>query len=433
MTTNDPTRADDESAGPSGTPMQLGRSKLRVVDALVEAAISTILRPGRTILTGLGTILGVGTVVATLGIVGTANNRISDSFNAVTSTQITVSDLGVGNIPIAAERSVTAINGVAHAGISWQVRDSVTVASNPDPALADRFAQTMPLYAATPAGLDVTGVRVLQGRGFDQGNERRADRVALLGNIAAQSLGITTVVNRPAVFVEGTPFTVIGIIGGSARQPGALTGVIIPARTARSIAPYAQVAASKLSGSAAAVNGHGPTLFIDTNPGAAQVVGRQLTYTVSPTDPTDMSVSVPPDPATLRRSVEGTTSSLILLLAGLSIVIGIVAIANTTLLAVIERTPEIGLRRALGARPRHIASVTLLEASVVGGVGGTIGAVLGVLATTGIAVAKTWTAVLDVRLVIVAPIIGILAGLLAGAYPAYRATRIEPATALQRL
>ncbi len=410
-----------------------GRSKLRITDALSEAATATIGRPLRTVLTGLGTILGVAAVIGTLGIVNTAKHQISSSFNAITSTQVTVSNLGVASIPLHSERSVLAINGVADAGISWKVRDQVAVSSNPNPTLAGQYAQSMALYAATPSGMHVTGAEVLQGRTFDAGNEQRKDRVAVLGVVAAKALNITSTINQPAVYIEGISFSVIGIVDGLARQPGALTGVIIPASTAELLAPLQQAPRSQNSAASSAVNGHGPVLFVRTKLGAAQVVGRQLDYTVAPTHPNDMSVSVPPDPATLRQDVESTAGVLVLLLAGLSILIGMVTIANTTLLAVIARTPEIGLRRAIGARPRHIAATTLLEAGIIGGAGGTIGAAIGVFATTGVALANTWTAVLDPLTLALAPIVGVIAGILAGVYPAIRATRIEPATALQRL
>lgn len=97
-----------------------------------------------------------------------------------------------------------------------------------------------------------------------------------------------------------------------------------------------------------------------------------------------------------------------------------------------ERTGEIGLRRALGARSRHVLIQFLTESAVLGTLGGIIGTSLGVLAVVGVAVARDWTPVVQPGTVIAAPVIGLTTGLLAGLYPAWRAARIQPVEALRR-
>jgi putative ABC transport system permease protein len=109
-----------------------------------------------------------------------------------------------------------------------------------------------------------------------------------------------------------------------------------------------------------------------------------------------------------------------------------IGIANTTLVAVLERVSEIGLRRALGARPVHIAAQFLAESTALGLFGGLIGASVGVLAVLAVTIYHHWTALLDPRLVLAAPLAGALIGLLAGLYPALRAGTVEPADALRR-
>jgi len=99
---------------------------------------------------------------------------------------------------------------------------------------------------------------------------------------------------------------------------------------------------------------------------------------------------------------------------------------------VLERAGEIGLRRALGARPRHIGIQFLTESTALGLFGGLIGASLGVLTILGVTIYRHWTALLDPRIVVAAPIAGAAVGLLAGLYPALRASLLEPADALRR-
>ena len=131
-------------------------------------------------------------------------------------------------------------------------------------------------------------------------------------------------------------------------------------------------------------------------------------------------------------AVASDLNVLFLLLAAISLVIGTVGIANTTLVAVMERMNEIGLRRALGARPLHVAVQFLAESTALGLLGGLIGSSLGVAVVVSTAVARQWTAVLAPWTVAAAPLIGALVGLVAGGYPALRASWIEPVEALQR-
>ena len=139
----------------------------------------------------------------------------------------------------------------------------------------------------------------------------------------------------------------------------------------------------------------------------------------------------PSSPQTLQSEVSGDLQGLFLILALVSLLIGAVGIANTTLVAVLERTEEIGLRRAVGARPRHIAAQFLAESTALGTLGGLVGTCIGVATVVIFAALKDWTAILNPAYTLPAPLIGSVVGLLAGAYPALRAARISPLAALR--
>jgi macrolide transport system ATP-binding/permease protein len=122
---------------------------------------------------------------------------------------------------------------------------------------------------------------------------------------------------------------------------------------------------------------------------------------------------------------------MFLLLGGLSLFVGALGIANITLVGVMERTAEIGLRRAIGATRGHIALQFLFESAAMGLIGGIIGASLGILVVVGVSAYQLWTPVLDPAAPIFAPLIGGVIGLMSGLYPASRAARLEPVEAFR--
>lgn len=141
---------------------------------------------------------------------------------------------------------------------------------------------------------------------------------------------------------------------------------------------------------------------------------------------------MPIDPAQLRASIGASLASLLLAVAVIGLAMGIVAIAITTLLSVSQRRAEIGLRRSVGAAPRHIAVLVLSESGMTGTVGAVIGSSLGIIAISVVCASRGWAAVLAPALLALTPAAGAAAGLLAGLYPAWRASRVSPIQALQR-
>jgi ABC-type antimicrobial peptide transport system permease subunit len=283
----------------------------------------------------------------------------------------------------------------------------------PDPLAQTEFQ--MSVYGASPGLLAAVRGELATGRWFDAGHSDRADRVAVLGTGAAQRLNITRVDQQPVVFVGEEAFVVVGILEEVLRQPELLNAVVIPEGTARDRYGYASAS----------------TVQIDVEIGAASLIAQQAAIALSPNEPGLMRVQKAPEPADLRRDVEGDVNALFLVLGGVALLVGAIGIANVTLVSVLERVGEIGLRRALGAARRHIAGQFLVESTAMGFVGGVIGASLGVLVVVGISASRTWTPVLDPWVPLAAPLIGAVTGLVAGLYPALRAARLEPVEALR--
>lgn len=398
---------------------QLDHSRLRLSDTFGEAAAAVAQRPIRTLLTALGTILGVGAFVTTTGLAETARAQVSARFDALRATEVRVLDSAPdGTNPFGGdvEAQLESLRGVQSAGLFFSIVDDGSIQPRSIASRSVTSTRPLPVVAAEPGALGASVPALATGRLYDRFHETRGERVAVVGRVAAEQLGLTRVDNQPAVFLGETPYSVIGIIDEVARNPDLLQSIAIPVSTAE-----ADFATSDVE----------RQVIIDTAPGAAQLIGRQAPLALRPQQPERLRVVVPPNPQTLRNQVEGDVEALFYTLSGLALLVGAVAITNATLLNVIERRPEIGLRRALGATRSHITRQITLEAALTGTLAGLLGATLGVIAVVGAAVARQWAPTIEPLLLVVAPAIGILTGTLAGVLPALRASRTPPAETLR--
>jgi hypothetical protein len=271
------------------------------------------------------------------------------------------------------------------------------------------------LVAATPGLFAAVRASILDGRTFDTGHVDRRDEVAVVGRRAAERLGVGRVVDRPAVFVGDRAYTVVGIASFTARERELDDAVIIP-----------------YTAGPPAMSVPAPTkVLIETAIGAAGVVAAEAPLALAPNDPGALTVSAPADAEMTRRHVQSDVNSLFLLLGVITLLVGAIGIANVTLVTVMERTGEIGLRRALGASRTHVALQFLAESSMLGLLGGVLGASAAVLVVVGVAASREWTPVLAPWVPLLAPALGATVGLVAGLYPSWRAASLEPLDALR--
>jgi putative ABC transport system permease protein len=392
-------------------------------DVMSDAVRGLSGRPGRLVLTVVAVMLGIGSLVATLGFAQTGANQIQARFDAVAATQLSVApaedpmDPGrlLAVMPWDAADRMERLNGVVAAGLVARVEAVQTVTAVPvnDPmALPGRAPDVM---AVSPGFLETVEGQVDQGVFINTFHESGAQRVAVLGPGAAETLGITRVDNQPAIFINGVSFTVIGIASGAIRHQEVLDAVMVPLPTARQWLGLATAG----------------ELQVKIEVGAGSLVAQQAPQILDPGGGEGFSVVAPPPVSRMREQLTGDVDSLFLILGLVALGIGTLVIGVVMSLSVLERRGEVGLRRALGATRRQIALQFVAECVVVGLLGGLIGAAAGVFGVLGISVAKAWTPVLDVRLVGLAAVAGVMVGVLAGLAPALRASRLEPATALQ--
>lgn len=399
-------------------------SRLPLRDLVSEALAGILQRPARSALTSVGTVLGVGTFVAILGLTATASSQIDERFNALSATEVNVEDVSREQnpyvplgFPADADRRVERLNGVEHAGVYWPVELGAGTGVRAAPVGDGAGSEQIPVVAASSGVLRAADPTLEQGTLFNSWHDRTRQRVAVIGAGMASRLGIGTLETQPAIFIGEEAFVVVGIVDDVRRKPDILLSVVVPRSTAQEVWGTPRGNAQML---------------ISTRVGAAPQVAREAPVALDPAHAEYFKATPPPDPKALRNEVGSDLDQLFLLLAVICLLIGSIGIANTTLVAVLERTGEIGLRRALGARGRHITAQFLAESGVLGGLGGLAGTSLGTLTVVGVAVARQWTPVLHPAVVASAPAIGLATGVLAGAYPAWRASRIQPVEALRR-
>jgi putative ABC transport system permease protein len=408
-------RADAADAAGGSLP----RSRMGARPLVAESVAGLLQRPGRSLLTMLGTILGIGSFVVILGLSATASGQISHDFSLLKATQVTVHPQGTTPVAIPADATarLARIDGVVDSGTWWRI-DPPTGDGFPVRAGLSQDDVPVDLFAAAPGAMRAAQLHLVQGRLYDDYAEQHASHVIVLSAAAAQQLGIRDISQGPAVFVGDDAYTVVGIFDAAPGLSQVLTGALLPTSTV--LARYGQP-----------LTDNPETVLIRTRVGAAQVVADQAAVALRPDAATLLAAQAPPEPEALRASVTGNVNALVLVLAIVTLVIGAVGIANTTLVAVVERTPEIGLRRALGARPRHVAGQFLVDATVLGAIGGIVGTSLALAVVLVISVAQHWTPLIAPAVVLAAPFGGAVVGMLAGAYPAWRASRVEPVVALQ--
>jgi len=390
-------------------------SRLRLLDALALATVGLRARRVRSALSALGIAIAVAAVVAVLGIAESAKADLLTQLGEEGNLLTVASGESINGrevpLPVTAEtmiarippvRTVTAVGSVPQVGVRR------TAAIPP--------AQTggMNVLAAQPSLPAAVAARMLLGRYLDATAERYP--LAVLGSEPARILGIGSLSPTTQVLLGEHYFTVVGVLAPVTVAPELDVAALISFRSAE-----------RLFGRTG-----GPSrIYLRADPDQVAAVASVLTATAAPEGAQDVQVRRPSDLLVARLAAKGAFVGLFLGLAGIALLIGGVGIANIMVISVLERRGEIGLRRALGARRRHVAVQFLLESMLLAALGGVLGIALGILAT--VVAARLAGNPVTVPPSGLAAGLGaaLLAGALAGVYPAARAARLSPAEALR--
>jgi putative ABC transport system permease protein len=407
---------------------------MKISDLFYEALDAIAGQKLRTMLTMLGTVLGVASFIAIVGLGATADGQIAKGFSELEATHIEVVDIETKNANGKkgynfledSEARLEPLNGVKHAGVYFKVTTSeevtnnlsVNIAKRPAVDTTENVSNSLTLFAADGGAISAAGGKIKSGVNLNASfNKIRANAV-LLGYLAAEKLGIQYAGSSQTVFIDNRSYSVIGILDEFTDiLPELNSAIVLPTQTALKQfgMPDSQNAAQML---------------IETELGAASLISVQAPLALRPDNSALLESTKPPDWSIATEAATNSMNSLLLVLSIIALFIGGVAITNTTLVSVLERRGEIGLRLALGARRINICAQFLLESAFLGAIGSTFGNVFGIGAILIGSIINGWTPVIEPLWIFLAPLVGVIVGILAGLYPAFQATKVAPARAL---
>ncbi|WP_331769215.1 ABC transporter permease (plasmid) [Embleya sp. NBC_00888] len=402
------------SRGASGrSPYALPKpARLRPRDVLSVGLSGLRGRKLRAVLSALGIAIGVAAMVAVIGIGTSSQARLAEQIAKLGTNLLSV---GPGQsfsgaaapLPPDADAMVERIGPVTSATATGRIEASVRRTDVVDKGITGGIG----VLAAREDLLGTVGAKLRAGRFLDAATGKYP--TVVLGSVTAGRLAVEDPGGR--VWLGEQWFTVIGILDPVALVPELDTSALVGWEAATAYLAF---------------DGRPTTVYARTAESAVEQVRDVLAPTVNPAKPNEVKVSRPSDALAAQLAAKDTFNALLLGLGAVALLVGGVGVANTMVIAVLERRQEIGLRRALGAHRGQIRTQFLTEAVTLAGFGGIAGAVLGGAATYGYAAAKDWPFDVPGGALVAAVAVSALVGAIAGLYPAGRAARLTPTEAL---
>jgi len=389
----------------------------------------------RSALTMLGIIIGVAAVIAMVAVGSGATARIAEQIQSIGSNVIIILSgsvtsggirLGFGSVQTLSEEDAKAIalECPAVAAASPSVRGTAQV------VFGNNNWSTV-IQGTAPEFLDIRDYRVVSGRPFTWQDVDGATKVALVGRTVVENLfGGTDPVGQ-IIRIKKVPFTVLGVLSPKGQSPGGQDQddiILLPISTAKKKVLGVSQANARAVG-AIMVQARGPMMMKEAEAQIAALLRQR--HRLQPGQEDDFNVRNLSEVFAAQEDSARVMSILLGAIASVSLVVGGIGIMNIMLVSVTERTREIGLRLAVGARARDILTQFLVEAVTLSLVGGLIGIALGLLASLLISYLAKWSTLISGGAILLAFAFSALVGVFFGYYPARKAAFLDPIEALR--
>jgi putative ABC transport system permease protein len=389
---------------------------------LLRLALSRLRRGRlRAALTMLGVIIGVASVVALVGVGRGTTSNITASLNALGTNLLTISPSGrFGTATTLTTDDATAIAGVSGvAAVAPELQTSAVVATSATNTTTTSIVGTSADYAY------VRAYSVWQGTFLTTAATDASLRVAVLGATVATDLGLGADAVGTTISIGGLPFEVTGIL-----QPKGGAGFADPDNEV--LVPLGAVRKYFVGGDAVRTIGVSVADGVDmptTQDAITELLRVRHGITATGTD--DFTIFDQSQLLSVTDAISGTLTLLLGGIASIALVVGGIGIMNIMLVSVRERTREIGIRKALGARGRDILRQFLIEALTLSLIGGFVGVLVGLAVSAVIGRIAGWGFIFDPSTVAVATLFSVAVGIVFGVWPARQAARLDPVAALR--
>ena len=393
----------------------------------------------RSLLTMLGMIFGVAAVVSMMSIGAGARQQV----------MAFIEQLGVRNLIIEARESVSwdDLQKVRKLSPGLTFQDYRVINANVNGIVEatprKRFLPSkmipkpqrdMPVvFGVQPNYQRIAALGVTSGRFFDQDETNRSASVAVLGQAARQNLfGYEDPIGK-FVKVNEQWFRVVGVVGPMLSASTPVEGV--PTQDLNNIIYVPLYSATlRLEDTRSDMKDEIDGIYLqmkspDDTPETAEVVRSILN--ASHRDAGDFQVIVPAELLAEQRRTQRIFDIVMVAIASISLLVGGIGIMNIMLASILERTREIGVRRAIGARQKDIVRQFLVEAVLISFSGGLIGIIFGFALSRSIAMLAGWSTIMTFSSIALAFVFSVSVGLLFGIYPARKAARLDPVEAIR--
>ncbi|GAA3478666.1 ABC transporter permease [Streptomyces yanii] len=388
-------------------------ARLRPADIVRLGGTGLRTRPLRVFLSALGIAIGVAAMVAVVGISSSSRAEVDRKLDQLGTNMLRVApgqtpEGETTRLPKEAVPMIGRIGPVQQVAATGTVKGAAVYRNEHVPV---GRTSSVEVAAAGSQLLPAIGGKVRTGRWLESATEEYP--AVVLGAQAARRLDVYTPGTR--LWLGGKWFSLVGVLEPMPLAPEVDSSALVGWKAAETYLGF---------------DGHPSTVYVRARDDQVTAVRGVLAATANPEKPSGVLVSRPSDALAAREATESALTGLLLGLGGVALLVGGVGVGNTMVISVLERRPEIGLRRALGATSGQIRGQFVSESLLLSALGGLGGTVLGTVITAGYAYVRQWPTEVPVWAAAAGIAVTLLIGAIAGLYPAVRAGRLAPTQAL---